>query len=233
MPTNPIVKIEMTGSDARGRPPGTKPLRIDVWSDIFCPWCYVGQHRLSQAVAACPHPEAISVVPRSFELDPSSPVEPVPTLVMLAQKFALPPGQAEQIEGQMVALAHGEGLEYTPDRLNANTFDVHRLVQLAASYSLGNQLLDLLQRELFSGRANIFDHSFLAGAAARLGVPRPRAEEVLGGDEYADAVRRDERDARSLGITGVPFTLIDGRLAMAGAGSVEGYKHAIEQARRD
>jgi predicted DsbA family dithiol-disulfide isomerase len=210
--------------------PPAKQLRIDVWSEIVCPWCYIGQHRLSQAIAASPYAEAISVVPRSFELDPSSPVEPVPTLDMLSQKFGLPAGQAERMEGQMAALAHGEGLDYSPDRLNANTFDAHRLVQMAAADSLGNQLLDLLQRELFSGRANIFDYSFLVDAAAQVGIPRQRTEEVLSGDEYASEVRRDEQDARSLGITGVPFTLIDRRLAISGAGTVDGYTQAIEQA---
>jgi predicted DsbA family dithiol-disulfide isomerase len=209
----------------------TKELRIDVWGDIVCPWCYIGQHRLSRAIASSPDAGAISVVPRSFELDPRSSSETVPTLVMLAQKFGVPASQAERIEGQMVALAHGEGLEYSPNRLNANTFDVHRLVQLAADHSLANDLLDLLQRELFSGRANVFDHVFLAGVAAQLGIPRQRAEDVLDGDEYADAVRSDEHDARALGITGVPFTLIDGRLAIAGAGSVEDYRRAIGEAR--
>jgi predicted DsbA family dithiol-disulfide isomerase len=209
----------------------TDHLRIDVWSDIVCPWCYIGQHRLRQAIASSPHAEAISVVPRSFELDPTSPSQPVPTLDMLAQKFGISAGRAERLEAQMTALAHGDGLEYSPNRVNANTFDAHRLVQLAANHSLGNQFLDLLQRELFSGRANIFDHSFLAGAAAQLGIPRQRAEEVLHGDEYADAVRRDEQEARSLGITGVPFTLVDARLAISGASSVDGYKQAIEQAR--
>jgi predicted DsbA family dithiol-disulfide isomerase len=209
----------------------TDHLRIDVWSDIVCPWCYIGQHRLRQAIASSPHAEAISVVPRSFELDPTSPSEPVPTLDMLAQKFGIPTARAERLEAQMTALAHGDGLEYSPNRVNANTFDAHRLVQLAATHGLGNQFLDLLQRELFSGRANIFDHSFLTGAAAQLGIPRQRAEEVLHGDEYADAVRRDEQEARSLGITGVPFTLVDARLAISGASSVDGYKQAIEQAR--
>lgn len=209
----------------------THQLRVDVWSDIVCPWCYIGRHRLREAIASSPHAGAISVVPRSFEVDPSGSSEPVPTLEMLAQKYGLPATQAERMEGQMAALAHGDGLEYSPNRLNANTFDAHRLVQLAASHGLGNQFLDLLQRELFSGRANIFDHSFLAGAAAQLGIPRQRAEEVLNGDEYADAVRRDEQEARSLGITGVPFTLIDARLAISGAGSVDGYTQAIARAR--
>jgi predicted DsbA family dithiol-disulfide isomerase len=210
--------------------PSTKQLRIEVWSDIVCPWCYIGHHRLTQAIASSPYSEAIYLVPRSFELDPNSASEPVATVDLLIQKFGLPASQVAQMEGKMAALARGDGLEYSADRLNANTFDVHRLVHMAAAGGLGLQLLDLLQRELFSGRANIFDNSFLAGAAAQLGIPRHRAEEVLSGDEYAEDVRHDEQDARSLGITGVPFTLIDGRLAISGAGSVEGYAQAIDRA---
>jgi predicted DsbA family dithiol-disulfide isomerase len=211
-------------------PAPTKHFRIDVWSDLVCPWCYIGQHRLSKAIASSPYAEVISVVPRSFELDPGRPVEPVLTLDMIAQKFGVPASQAERIEERMAALAHSDGLEYSPQHLIANTFNTHRLVQLAATHGLGNQLLDLLQRELFTGRPNIFEHSFLAGAAAQLGITRQRAEAVLNGDEYGDAVRRDEQDARSLGITGVPFTLIGGRLAIAGARSIEDYTQAIEQA---
>jgi predicted DsbA family dithiol-disulfide isomerase len=211
-------------------PAADRQLQIDVWGDLACPWCYVGKGRLDRAVAASPHAGAITVVPRSFELDPAMSREPRPNLEMLAAKYGVSQAQARAIEDKAVALAEREGLPFSVDRVVASSFDVHRVLHLARSYGLADQLLGVLQRMLFGGRVNAFDHTAIADAASRLGIPRPRVEEVLAGGEYADAVRADEAEASRIGVSGVPFAVFGGRAAIAGAATGDGYAQAIEQA---
>jgi predicted DsbA family dithiol-disulfide isomerase len=217
-----------------GRPAGESPavtqLRIDVWGDLACPWCYVGKHRLDQAIASSPQAGAITVVPRSFELDPAMSPDARPNLEMLAGKYGVSLAQARTIEDKAVALAQREGLPFAVDRVVASSFDVHRVVHLAGTFGLADQLLGVLQQTLFGGQANAFDHTVIADAASRLGIPRSRVEEVLASNEYADAVRADEAEARRIGVTGVPFAVFGGRTAIPGAATVEGYAKAIEQA---
>jgi predicted DsbA family dithiol-disulfide isomerase len=207
-----------------------KQLQIDVWADLACPWCYIGKHRLDTAIAASPHADAITVVTHSFELYPAMPRAAQPNLDMLAASHGLSLARARAMEDRMVAIAQGEGLPFAVDRLVASSFDVHRVLHLAGTLGLGDQLLGVLQRTLFSGQANAYDHTVIADAASELGIPRHRVEDVLASDEYADAVRADEAEARRIGITGVPFTVFGGRAAIPGVTSGDGYAKAIEQA---
>jgi predicted DsbA family dithiol-disulfide isomerase len=207
-----------------------RKLQIDVWSDLACPWCYIGKNRLDQAISSSPHADAIAVRIHSFELDPGLSDEATPNLELLAAKYGLSRAQAEGMEAKVAAIAHGDGLPFTADRVVANSFDVHRVLHLAGTVGLDDQLLGLLQRTLFSGQANSYDHTVLIEAASGLGIPRRRVEEVLAGDEYADAVRADEDQARRIGVTGVPFTVFDGRIAIPGSTSIEVFTDGIEQA---
>jgi len=210
-----------------------KRLQIDVWSDLACPWCYIGKNRLDQAIASSPHAEAITVKVRSFELDPGMSQEAKPNLELLGAKYGLSPAEALRMENKVGAIAHHDGLPFTSDRLLANSLDVHRVLHLANTIGLADQLLGNLQRTLFSGRANVYDHTVLANFASRLGILRSRAEEVLSSNEYADAVRADEKEAKTLGATGVPFSVFDGRIAIPGATSIEGFTNAINRAWSD
>jgi predicted DsbA family dithiol-disulfide isomerase len=225
----------MTISAARPAPPAdespaARQLRIDVWSDLACPWCYVGKSRLDKAIASSPHADAITVVVRSFELDPAMPYDVRPNLEVLSASHGLSPAQARALEDKVVAIAQREGLPFAVDRVLSNSFDVHRVLHLAGTFGRADQLLGVLQQTLFSGQANAYDHTVIADAASHLGVPRHRVEEVLASDEYADAVRADEAEARRIGVTGVPFAVFGGRAAIPGATSSEGYAKAIEQA---
>ena len=207
-----------------------KRLQIDAWGDLNCPWCYIGKNRLDQAIASSPHAEAITVKVHSFELDPYMPQEAKPNLELLGAKYGLSPVEALRMENKVAAIAHRDGLPFSVDRVVSNSFDVHRVLHLADTTGLADQLLGDLQRTLFSGRANVYDHTVLADFASRLGIPRSRVEAVLSSDEYADAVRADETEARELGITGVPFTVFDGRIAIPGSTGIEGYTNAINRA---
>lgn len=210
-----------------------KQLQIDVWGDLACPWCYIGKNRLDQAIAASPHAGAITVKVRSFELDPHMSREAKPNLELLAAKYSLSPADAARMEDKVAAIAHQDGLPYTGDRMLANSFDVHRVLHLADTLGLADQLLGVLQRALFSGDANVYDHAVLTDTAADIGIPRSRVEAVLASNEYAGAVRADEKQARELGITGVPFAVFDGRIAIPGSTDTGGYTNAINRAWSD
>ena len=205
-------------------------LQIDVWSDLSCPWCYIGKNRLDQAIASSPHAKAITVKVHSFELDPAMSRQAKPNVELLAAKYGLSPAEASRMEDKVAAIAHHDGLPYTGDRMLANSFDVHRVLHLADTLGLADQLLGVLQRQLFSGEANVYDHAVLTDTASNLGIPRQRVEEVLMSDEYADAVRGDEKEARTIGVTAVPFTVFDGRIAIPGATTIETFTETINWA---
>jgi predicted DsbA family dithiol-disulfide isomerase len=201
-----------------------------MWVDLACPWSYIGKNRLDKAIASSPHADAITVVVRSFELDPTMSHEAKPNVEVLSASHGISLAQAQALEDKVVGIVRREGLPFTVARVLANSFDVHRVLHLAGTFGLADRLLDTLQRTLFSGRANAYDHTVIADAASHLGIPRHRVEEVLAGDEYADAVRADEAAATRLGVTGVPFFLFGGRAAIPGVTSSEDYAKAIEQA---
>jgi predicted DsbA family dithiol-disulfide isomerase len=222
--------MTISASRPAGGSPAVAHLQIDVWGDLACPWCYIGKSRLDQAIASSPHAGAITVATRSFELDPAMSDDVKPNLEVLGAKYGLSLAQARAMEDKVAAMARHEGLVFAIDRVLSSSFDVHRVLHLARTVGLDYELLGVLQHTLFSGQANAYDHTVIAGAAAQLGIPRHRVEEVLAGDEFADAVRADEAEARRIGVTGVPFAVFGGRLAVPGAASSAGYAKAIEQA---
>jgi predicted DsbA family dithiol-disulfide isomerase len=205
-------------------------LRIEVWSDIACPWCYLGKHRLEKAIGQSPHAGSIDLVFRSFELDPTSPSEARPLMEYLAAKMGLTPAGAAQMDSRVGDMARAEGLPYTSDRVHANSFDVHRVLHLANADGSGNALLSRLYLDLFGGKANIYDRTYLIDTAAEHGIAREQVAAVLDGDEFAAAVRRDVAEAARLGVRGVPFAVLDGRYGIPGALDVDGYARGIEQA---
>lgn len=216
-----------TGSPAT--PSTTRRLRVDIWTDVRCPWCYLGSHRLAEAVRAWEHGDATDVVLRSFELDPALPGELRDTQEMLAEKFGDLDAVVRMGE-QIGALARAEGLPWGDNRLDASSFDAHRVLQLASEHGVGNELMASIQREHFGGTSTIFDHDVLVRLAEGAGLPTERVREVLAGDEYTDAVREDEALARRIGVTGVPFVVLDGKYGVSGARSVEDYRSALDQA---
>jgi predicted DsbA family dithiol-disulfide isomerase len=145
-----------------------------------------------------------------------------PNLEVLSASHGVSLAQAQALEDEVVGIVQREGLPFTVDRVLANSFDVHRVLHLAGTLGLAYQLLGVLQRTLFSGMGNAYDHTVIADAASQLGIPRHRVEEVLTSDEYADAVRADEAEAMRIGVTGVPFFLFGGQVAIPGVTSSEG-----------
>ena len=203
-------------------------LRVDVWADIVCPWCYVGEARLERAVAALG--SDVTIVPHAFELDPNH-THPERVIDMLSRKYGRTADEVVAMESRVAGLAVAEGLPYTSDRVTINTFDAHRLIAAAqAELGAGLAVLSALQRGHFSGELDLSDADALVATAASGGLSEARAREVLDGDEYADVVAEDAALARQLGVTGVPFTVVGQRYAIPGAQPFEQYEHVLRTA---
>jgi predicted DsbA family dithiol-disulfide isomerase len=197
-------------------------VKVEIWSDLVCPWCYLGQARFSKALAEFPHHDEIQVVHRSFELDPAFPPgETVQILDMLSQKYGMTADQAETAERRVAGLAAAESLPFEASRPHGNTFDAHRLIQFAATRDVQQPVLQALYRTHFGGERSIFDTETLVAVAADAGLDEAETRKVLAGQDFGEAVRADERRAGELGVTGVPFFVANDQLAVSGAQATE------------
>ena len=205
-------------------------LHIDLWADFGCPACYLAKPRVGQAIAASGHADAITVTYRSFKLFPDAGPEPFDSFEHVLHKFGGDQAQAARLEEHMAALARAQGQPYAIHHPVASSFDTHRMLHLAEEHGAASKFMDAVQRDLLGEGINAYLADYLADTATRAGVPAARAQALLAGDEYADAVQADEKLARELGITAVPFTVLDGRLAIPGAATASAYAAAITQA---
>ncbi|MFE9775927.1 DsbA family oxidoreductase [Streptomyces sp. NPDC005931] len=209
-------------------------MRVEIWSDIACPWCYVGKARFEKALSAFPHRDRVEVVHRSFELDPGRARDDIqPVITMLTRKYGMSEAQAEAGEDHLGAQAAAEGLPYrTRGRDHGSTFDMHRLLHFARERGRQEQLLDLLYRANFAEERSVFnDDDRLVELAAAAGLDADAAREVLSDpDAYAAEVRADEREAAQLGANGVPFFVLDRTYGVSGAQPAEVFTRALTQA---
>jgi predicted DsbA family dithiol-disulfide isomerase len=198
-------------------------MHVEIWSDIACPWCYVGKRRFEAALAAFEHRDDVQVTWRSFELDPAAPAERGgDRTAHLAEKYGTTRERADEMHRQMTEVAAADGLEFRFDiARSANTFDAHRLLHLAAAHGLQDELKERLMRAHLTEGELISDHAVLARLAADAGLPAAEVQDVLGGDGYADEVRTDEREGAALGIRGVPFFVVDRAFGASGAQPAE------------
>jgi predicted DsbA family dithiol-disulfide isomerase len=200
---------------------------IQVWSDVVCPWCYIGKHRLERALHGFQGP--VTVTYRAYQLDPSPVPRPTPIKVAMAAKFG-GPQRAEQMFAHVTGIAAGDGLMLDFDRaINANTFDAHRLIAWAAQHGRQATMLDALQRAHFVGGLDIGSHVELARVAGAIGLDATTALAYLGSANGVDAVRADLMMARDYGIASVPTFVIDGRYAIQGAQEVEVFRTAFAE----
>jgi predicted DsbA family dithiol-disulfide isomerase len=205
-------------------------MRVDIWSDVVCPWCYVGKARFEKALTAFEHRDEVEVVFRSFELDPAAETGNETNLQMISKKFGMPGPQARQMEERVAGMARAEGLRYSLERPNGNTFDLHRVLHLARAGGLQARAVDAIYQANFADARQIFDSGVVIDVATEAGLDPAEVAKVLDGDEYADAVRADEELARQLRITGVPFVALDMKIGISGAQSAETFTQALAQA---
>ena len=210
-----------------------KQLDIQVWSDIVCPWCYVGKRRLEAALARFPGRDHVHISWRSFELDSSAPKlrDKQPYAERLAQKYGATPAQAQGMIERMVGVAKAEGLDFDFTRAQpGNTFDAHRLLHLAHDRGVQGALKERLFRAYLCEGEAISDRDTLARLAGEVGLHADDVQAVLSTDQYAREVRGDEAQARAIGIDGVPFFVLADRYAVAGAQPAELLASALEKA---
>ena len=212
-------------------------MQIEIWSDVVCPWCYIGKRRLERALGEFEHADEVEVSWRSFQLNPDTPPgTAVPTLEYLTRKYG---PQAEEMTARVAALAKAEGLDFGSSSLAVNTLEAHRVLHLAADLGFGDAAKERLLRAHFTEGANLSDHETLArlmaeaGPAGQAGAIEARARAVLAGREYENAVLDDITLARRMGISGVPFFVIDRKYGISGAQSPETFLHALRTAYAD
>jgi predicted DsbA family dithiol-disulfide isomerase len=212
----------------------TTTLDLQLWSDLTCPWCYLGRARLARALDLTPAEAPVDLTYRSFVLDPGAPTDPdqaPPLLDALAARFGTTLEQAAGLEARVRELAEAEGLPYTVERRYASSVDAHRLAHLGAAHGLGTEAFDALQRAYFAGRLNLADHEALTQVSVEVGLPKDAVAQTLATDAFADTVAVDVRAAHELGVTGVPFLVLADTYAVPGAAAVEVYVQALDAAR--
>ena len=207
---------------------------IEVFSDVVCPWCAIGKRRLESALAGFDHADEVEVRWRAYELDPRAPVRrDGDYATRLAAKYGMSRAQAVAANARLTALGAAEGLDFHFERVRpGNTFDAHRLLHFALEGGSGLQgaLKEALLRAYFTDGAPIGERETLVSVATAVGLDRQGCEEVLGGDRYGEAVRADEHEALELGITGVPFFLVDRRFAVPGAQDADTIRRVLDRA---
>jgi predicted DsbA family dithiol-disulfide isomerase len=207
-------------------------MKVEIWSDVVCPWCAIGKRRFETALDGFEHKDDVEIVWRSFELDPTAPREATGSATQrLADKYGVPLEQAEAMNARVTEQAAGEGLAFRMDCTRpGNTVDAHRLLHLAKDRGVQHAVKERLLRAYFEQGEPISDPATLARLGAEAGLDETEAKEVLRGDRYLAEVRQDQAEARELGITGVPFFVIDRKYGVSGAQPAELFGQALRQA---
>jgi predicted DsbA family dithiol-disulfide isomerase len=209
-----------------------KKLAVEIWSDIACPWCYVGKRRFEKALATFEHRDDVDITWRSFELDPEAPIDRGMTHAkLLAGKYGMSEAQAEAKLQEMTKTGAEAGVEFHFERSRGgNTFDGHRLIHFATERGRGNEMKERLMRAYFSDGDVVGDHETLIKVATELGYDGNEVRTMLESDQYKNAVREDEGEAQAIGITGVPCFVIDRKFGVSGAQPPEQLKALLDKA---
>jgi len=203
-------------------------VKIEIWSDVVCPWCYIGKRRLEHALGEFEHAADVELTWRSFQLNPDAPAQAVPTLDYLARRFG---PQARDMVARVADLGRAEGLDLNfGTALTVNTADAHRALHFSAERNVVTAAEERLMRAHFSEGADLSDPGTLASLLGEVDLDPDEVRAVLKGTEYAGAVQADIDEARALGATGVPFYVIDRKYAIPGAQPAEVFLRALRQA---
>jgi predicted DsbA family dithiol-disulfide isomerase len=208
-------------------------MTVEVWSDVVCPWCYLGKRRLESALARDELGEPVEVIWRSFELDPNAPRRrETPPAEHLARKYGMSPEQVAESWARLTALARAEGLDYHLDQTRGgSTFDAHRLIHLGAQHGMQDRVKERLLHAYFTEGAAVGELDVLETLGIDAGLSPDEVAQTLSSDRFAPEVHEDERQARLLGIRGVPFFVFDRRYGVSGAQSADVLYQALTAAR--
>ncbi len=205
-------------------------MKVEVWADVVCPWCYIGRKRFEKALAQFDGHASVEVVYRSFELDPGAPIDSDMTLDQtLASKYGLSLAEAQAANERVTKLAAAEGLEFHLERARpTNTLAAHRLLQLATVRRIRSAVEERFLRGYFSEGASLADPKTLVRLSVDAGLKEPDVRRVLAGQAFTLQVRADESEAAALGLEGVPFFLFDRVRIVSGAQSTEFFRNVLD-----
>lgn len=202
---------------------------IDVWSDVVCPWCFIGKRRLDKALASFDHRDQVVVRHRAFQLQPNI-ATIVPTAQHLAEKYQLGEAQVKDMQANVCAIADGEGLCYNlDDSLSGNTRDAHRLLLWSESLGRQDDLLEAMYSAYFEKSQPLFSHADLFAVATSIGLDASMVESVLDSEQFSEAVTADQELAAQLGATGVPFFVFDMKYGISGAQPQEVFTQTLAE----
>jgi len=207
-------------------------MRIEIWSDVLCPFCYIGKRHLELALAGSTHAADAQIAWKSFQLDPAAPRFPQMTNAeRLAKKYGRDLAWASEMHRDVTARAARVGIHFDLARaVPTNSFDAHRLIHLAAASGLQDSAEERLFAAHFTEGRNIGDHVELQAIGDAIGLDRHAVSELLAGDRFAEDVRQESAEARAFGVRGVPFFLFDRHHAISGAQPIEVFLEALRPA---
>jgi len=207
-------------------------MKIEIWSDIMCPFCYIGKRKFEAALAKFEHKEEVEIVWKSFQLNPDMKTDPKKNINQyLAEIKGWSLDQAKEMNDRVTGIAKAVGLQYDFDKaIVANSFDAHRLIQFAKSEGKGDAAEERLFKAYFTEGKNISDHSILIHLASEIGLDTTEVKNMLDSTNYANEVNNDIREALEIGVRGVPFFLIDRKYAVSGAQESEIFTQAFIKA---
>jgi predicted DsbA family dithiol-disulfide isomerase len=207
-------------------------MKIEIWSDIMCPFCYIGKRRLEKALEQFPHQKDIDITWKSFQLNPGMKTDPSKNInEYLAEIKGWSIDEARQANDYVTDMAKEEGLHYDFDKaVVANSFDAHRLIQLAKANGKGGEIEERLFKAYFTEGRNIADHATLFALGTEIGLDPAVTTRMLEGNEYADEVKHDIYEAQQVGVRGVPFFVFNDRYAVSGAQPMDTFLAALNKA---
>ena len=207
----------------------SEPIQIDVWSDVVCPWCFIGRRRLQKAIANHAAGREVIVRHRAFQLQPDA-TAVIRTDELLASKYKVDKAQVAEMQANVCSIADGEGLCYDlSETYSGNTLDAHRLILWAEEFGKGDQLLEAIYSAYFEKKEQIFTHDDLLAISSKIGIGSAEALAFLKSDQLRDQVSEDQNLAHQLGANGVPFYVIDMKVGISGAQPQEVFDQIFTQ----
>jgi len=203
---------------------------IDVWSDVVCPWCFIGKRRLEKALSIFEHRDEVTIRHHAFQLQPDI-TTTISTTTLLSEKYNLKPAAVKEMQANVCAIADGEGLCYDlDDTLSGNTFDAHRLLLWSATVNKQSELLEAMYSAYFEKSKPLFSHTDLVSVALSVDIDADVVEDILLSTKFTDEVIADRNLATQLGATGVPFFVIDMKYGISGAQPLEAFIETLNTA---
>ena len=206
-------------------------MKIEIWSDVMCPFCYIGKNNFEQALAKLPFKDELEVEWKSFQLDPTlDPKETKNTIEYFKEKKGFPEAQAQQMIGQVAQMGKGAGIDFNFEKaLITNTFSAHKLLHLAKKYNKANEMEEALFIAHFIDGKNVGDIDTLVSLAESLGIDKEEAKQAVTSEKFDYEINQDILEARNSGVSGVPFFILNGKYSVSGAQPVELFENALQQ----